>query len=490
MARNPAGMARGPGGCEARKEAQVSAPMAVGPNAKPGHQPVGPARSPSVAKPRATAEFLLTSLPLGIFWFVVLAAPILLGAFLAAAWLVVMGIILALLRWTGKLQWQTLVRGLALICIPMTSLAVRGTQIERRRVAKSLGLLISSPYRRLPRGPALARAQVRAGDPAVWRDLAYLLLLPLVGAAEFAIVVAAFTLPVVMLALPAWLFIAFPEGVPLGQGFRVDTPLEALIAVVVVLPVSVLAAYLAVIGAAGAHAALGRALLGPSRSARLAERVEELTESRSRAVQAALAERRRIERDLHDGAQQRLVSLAMELGMAKEKVAEDPEAARKLLEEAHGEAKLALAEIRDLVQGIHPAVLSDRGLDAAISALAGRCPVPVEADVELDRRPPEAAETTAYFVVAEALANVAKHSGASEAHVAVWREPEDWLVVEVTDDGKGGADPESGTGFAGLADRLAALDGRLFVESPAGGPTRVRAELPLGTPDETARGTP
>jgi signal transduction histidine kinase len=210
-----------------------------------------------------------------------------------------------------------------------------------------------------------------------------------------------------------------------------------------------------------------------------------LTASRSRAVQAALAERRRIERDLHDGAQQRLVSLAMELGMAKEKLAEDPEAARKLVEEAHGEAKLALAEIRDLVQGIHPAVLSDRGLDAAISALAGRCPVPVEVDVELDRRPPEAAETTAYFVVAEALANVAKHSGASEAHVAVWREPEDWLVVEVTDDGKGGADPESGTGFAGLADRLAALDGRLFVESPVGGPTRVRAELPLGTPDGT-----
>jgi signal transduction histidine kinase len=453
---------------------RVSAPMAV-----------GPARSPSVAKPRATAGLLLTSLPLGIFWFVALAAPILLGTFLAAVWLVVMGITLALLRWTGKLHWQILFCGLALICAPVTSLAVRGTQLERRRVARSLGFPIPSPYRPLPRGPTLARVQARAGDPAVWRDLTYLLLLLPVGVIEFAVVVAAFVFLIGTITLPLWLFVAFPEGAPLWQDLRIDTLSEALIVAVVALPVCALAAYLMVIGVSQAHAALGRALLRPSRTARLAERIEELTESRSRALAATLAERRRIERDLHDGAQQRLVSLAMELGMAKEKLAEDPEAARKLVEEAHGEAKLALDEIRDLVQGIYPAVLGDRGLDAAISALAGRCPVPVEVEVELDRRPSEAAETTAYFVVAEALANVAKHSGASEAHVAVWREREDWLVVEVTDDGKGGADPESGTGFGGLADRLAALDGRLFVESPAGGPTRVRAELPLGSPDGT-----
>jgi signal transduction histidine kinase len=459
--------------------------MAVSPDVEPGHDS---ARPPSFARLRAAAGFLLTSLPLGVFWFAVLAAPILLGAFLAAVWLVAMGITLALLSWTGKPQWQTLVRGLALISFPVTWLAVRGAQIERRRVAGSLGFPIPSPYRRLPRGPALARALARAGDPAVWRDLVYLLLLALVGAAGFTIVAGAFALPVVTLALPAWLFTAFPDGVPLGQGFRIDSPLEALIAGLIALPVSALAAYLAVVGTSGAHAALGRALLGPSRSARLARRVEELAESRSRAVQAALAERRRIERDLHDGAQQRLVSLAMELGMAKEKMTEDPEAARKLVEEAHGEAKRALAEIRDLVRGIHPVVLSDRGLDAAISALAGRSTVPVTVSVELDGRPPEAVETTAYFVVAEALANVAKHSGASEAHVAIRREPEDVLVVEIVDDGKGGAAP--GTGLAGLADRLAALDGYLFVESPAGGPTRVRAELPLGAPDGTSRETP
>jgi signal transduction histidine kinase len=209
-------------------------------------------------------------------------------------------------------------------------------------------------------------------------------------------------------------------------------------------------------------------------------------------VRAALAERRRIERDLHDGAQQRLISLAMELGMAKEKMPEDPEAARELLEAAHGEAKRALAEIRDLVRGIHPAVLSDRGLDAAISALAGRCPVPVVANVELDGRPSDAVETTAYFVVAEALANVARHAGASEARICVWHErgPEERLVVEVVDDGKGGADPGAGTGLAGLRDRLAALDGRLFVESPVGGPTRVRAQLPLGAPGAAIREVP
>jgi signal transduction histidine kinase len=165
-------------------------------------------------------------------------------------------------------------------------------------------------------------------------------------------------------------------------------------------------------------------------------------------------------------------------------------AARKLDEKSHGEVKLAPAEIRELVQGIHPTVLSDRELDATIFALAGRCPVPVEVDLVCHRRPPEAAETAAYFVVAEALANVAKHSGASEAHAAVWREPEDRLVVEVPDGGKGGVGSESGINFTGLADRLTALDGRLFLESPGGGSTCIRAGLPLDTPDRTLHGTP
>ena len=465
----------------------MSAPLTVGPSAEPGPDPAIPVRSPTLAGLRSAAGYLMTSLPLGIFWLAVLAAPILLTACVATAWLVVMGVTLALLWLTGRPRREMLGRGLTLISAPITSLSVRGAQVERSRIAGSLGHLVPSPYRRRPQGVALARA--RAGDPAVWRDLAYLLLLPLAGAAEFAIVVGAFGFFLGAFTLPAWLFVAFPDGVPLWRDVRIDTLIEASIVAVVALPVSGAAAYLGVVGLSQAHAAMVRALLGPSRRARLAERVEELTESRSRAVRAALAERRRIERDLHDGAQQRLISLAMELGMAKEKMPDDPQAARELLEAAHEEAKRALAEIRDLVRGIHPAVLSDRGLDAAISALAGRCPVPVEVNVELDGRPSEAVETTAYFVVAEALANVARHAGASGAHVWMWHErrPEDRLVVEVVDDGRGGADPGAGTGLAGLRDRLAALDGRLWVESPAGGPTRVRAQLPLGAPGAATR---
>lgn len=459
--------------------------MAIGPKAELGYDSDRPFSPPSFAGLRAAAGFLLTSLPLGLFWFVVLAAPILIGIFLSAVW--VMGPIFALVWWSGEQRRQTLLSGLALISTPLTFLSARGAQDERRRIARSLGYAVPSPYRRLPPGPKLAR--VRAEDPAVWRDLAYLLLLLPIGCAEFAGVIAGFVFVLATITLPAWLFVAFPDGALLWQEVRIDTFPEALTVAVVALPVSALAGYLLIAGLSQAHIALGRALLGPSRRARLTERVEELTESRSRVIAVALAERRRIERDLHDGAQQRLISLAMDLGMARQKISTDPEAARALVEEAHEEAKRTSADIRDLVRGIHPAVLSDRGLDAAISALADRCPVPVEVDVELDRRPPEVVETTAYFVVAEALANVAKHSGASEAQVSVWRAPEDVLVVEIVDDGKGGADPEAGTGLAGLADRLAALDGRLFVESPAGGPTRVGAEL-LGALDGTARRTP
>ena len=195
----------------------------------------------------------------------------------------------------------------------------------------------------------------------------------------------------------------------------------------------------------------------------------------------------------------------MALGMARQKLENgpgkgtgDPEVAKatELVGEAHEEAKRALAEIRDLIRGIHPAVLTDRGLDAAVSALAHRSPIPTSVEVELDERPPEAAEITAYFTIAEALTNVARHSGASEARVLVRRErgtedgklPENLLVVEVEDDGGGGADP-AGAGLARLADRAVVLDGRLTVESPAGGPTRMRAELPWAGPGAGPRRT-
>ena len=227
-----------------------------------------------------------------------------------------------------------------------------------------------------------------------------------------------------------------------------------------------------------ADAALARWLLSPP--ADLAARVTELEISRERVVDAAEAERRRIERDLHDGAQQRLVALAMELGRAKAKFGDDPEGARDLLDRAHIEAKAALTELRNLVRGVHPPILTERGLDPALSGLAALCPIPVDVHVEVPVRPKPAVEAVAYFMVAEALTNVAKHSRAS--HVSVVVEGHGFpgtLTVLVSDDGIGGADPR-GAGLSGLADRVSGVDGELSVESPSGGPTMISAVLPCG----------
>ncbi|THA43069.1 histidine kinase, partial [Streptomyces sp. A1136] len=191
-------------------------------------------------------------------------------------------------------------------------------------------------------------------------------------------------------------------------------------------------------------------LLGPSR---LATRVTELESDRGVVVDTAAADLRRIERDLHDGAQARLVALAMDLGLAKEKLTADPEAAAKMVDEAHGEVKVALQELRDLARGIHPAVLTDRGLDAALSSVASRCTVPVRVEVDLPGRPVPAIEGIAYFTVSELLQNVSKHSGASRATVDVWRAGPR-LMLQVGDNGRGGADATAGSGLAGLAERL------------------------------------
>ncbi|MFE4415353.1 histidine kinase, partial [Streptomyces sp. NPDC056821] len=222
---------------------------------------------------------------------------------------------------------------------------------------------------------------------------------------------------------------------------------------------------------------LVRGLLSPSDE--LERRIAELESDRGVVVDTAAADLRRIERDLHDGAQARLVNLAMGLGLAKEKLLEgqSDEHVAAMVAEAHGEVKLALQELRDLARGIHPAVLTDRGLDAALSAVASRCTVPVQVTVELESRPAAAIEGIAYFTVSELLQNVSKHSGARIASVDVWR-AEDRLMLQVEDDGVGNADVSKGSGLAGLAERLDAVDGILIVDSPSGGPTRVTAELP------------
>jgi signal transduction histidine kinase len=230
----------------------------------------------------------------------------------------------------------------------------------------------------------------------------------------------------------------------------------------------------------GVSAAAALALENERLGAELRAKVDELRSSRTRMIEAGLAERRRLERDLHDGAQQRLVSLALELRMAEDRLEDDPESARELLDAASHELDAALAELRELARGIHPALLTDRGLDAALETLAHRAPVPVELQGTPGERLPEPVELAAYFVVTEALTNVAKYAHASRASVRAERR-DGHLFVEVSDDGVGGADPSRGSGLRGLADRLSALEGRLDVHSENGDGTTVRAKIPLET---------
>ncbi|WAU79159.1 sensor domain-containing protein [Streptomyces sp. Qhu-G9] len=240
-------------------------------------------------------------------------------------------------------------------------------------------------------------------------------------------------------------------------------------------------------GLANADRAMVRALLSPSNE--LERRIAELESDRGVVVDTAAADLRRIERDLHDGAQARLVNLAMGLGLAKEKLLEGQadETVAAMVDEAHGEVKLALQELRDLARGIHPAVLTDRGLDAALSSVGARCTVPVKVTADLPARPAAAIEGIAYFTVSELLQNVSKHSGARSASVDVWRS-DDRLLIQVHDDGRGGASLDGGTGMAGLADRLGAVDGLFIIDSPVGGPTTITAELPWRNRTEGAEG--
>jgi signal transduction histidine kinase len=226
-------------------------------------------------------------------------------------------------------------------------------------------------------------------------------------------------------------------------------------------------------------AAAGMAIDNERLDAELRAKVAELRESRSRMLRIGLEERRRLERDLHDGAQQRLVSMALNMRLARDKMRGDPETAEQMLDGASAELDAALEELRELARGIHPAVLSDRGLDAALETLARRAPLPVELNRDSHERLPESIELAAYFVVSEALTNVAKYADASHAQVNVARR-NGKLLVEVADDGVGGADPDHGTGLRGLADRLAVIEGRLEVDSPPGEGTTIRARIPCG----------
>ncbi|MEV5876872.1 sensor domain-containing protein [Streptomyces sp. NPDC052101] len=327
---------------------------------------------------------------------------------------------------------------LTVIGLPLLAVSLLGARqlgkLERARARWLLGVRVEEPTP-LPlakTGGLLQRLWMALKDPVGWRTLLYDAIRLPWGVLTFCTVLTS-------------LFVLWPVLPYLARGF------------------------------ANVDRFMVRGLLSPSDE--LERRIAELESDRGVVVDTAAADLRRIERDLHDGAQARLVNLAMGLGLAKEKLLEDPDSAASMVAEAHGEVKLALQELRDLARGIHPAVLTDRGLDAALSSVASRCTVPVKVTVDLQDRPAPAIEGIAYFTVSELLQNISKHSRARSASVDVWR-TEERLLIQVRDDGQGGARLDAGTGMRGLADRLGAVDGLFVLDSPTGGPTVVTAELP------------
>ncbi|TQK68489.1 MULTISPECIES: sensor histidine kinase [unclassified Nocardioides] len=306
---------------------------------------------------------------------------------------------------------------------------------HRRMAAAVLGEPVPAPYLPLPPGP-LPGLRARALDPATWRDLLWMLW-AMTGGIVLSLLV--FLLMVAVVTLPLWWY----GAVPLMR----------------------------------ARSWVDRAILSPGRTEALERRVHDLTTSRAVVVDHSAAELRRIERDLHDGPQARLAAVSLSLGLADDLFETDPLAARKLLNEARGTSSTALGELRDVVRGIHPPVLADRGLTGAVSALALDMAVPVELALDVPDRLPAPVESAVYFAVAECLANTAKHAGAAQSWVTLHHDGT-VLRAEVGDDGRGGADLHTGSGLPGVAARLAAFDGILSVSSPAGGPTVVTWEVP------------
>ncbi|PJE98298.1 histidine kinase, partial [Streptomyces carminius] len=379
-----------------------------------------------------------------------------------------------------------LITSLGVPLLALTLMLFRGVgALERARARALLGMEIAEPEpvgagRRGSGALAWMGALLRSGT--AWRHLLYAFLHFPWAVFAFCVVLPFWVTGWGLLAYPLWAWVlpthAGQPGIQIygeagGESWYVDSPPEILLTSAVGLAV-VLAAPWLLRGLTGVDRVLVRGLLGPSE---LATRMRELESDRRTVTDTASADLRRIERDLHDGAQARLVALAMGLGLAKEKLPADPETAAKMVDEAHGEVKLALAELRDLARGIHPAILTDRGLGPALSNLAARCTVPTTITTDLPTRPAPAIEGIAYFTVSELLQNISKHSHATHATVDLWR-TDDRLLIQITDNGHGGATTEGGTGLSGLTERLDSVDGLLLLDSPTGGPTTITAELP------------
>jgi len=396
--------------------------------------------------------YLLLALPLGVIEFSVLVTALSFGFGTAITLIGIPVLVASVWAW----RWMA--------------------QVERGLIARLIGTEIPSPYRPDPKDASWwKRVGARLADPATWKDLAFLLLQLPVGIISFTVAVTVVGLGLGLLFAPAYYWSLAPGD--WIAGLNVDTIGEAI----AVVP---LGALILVLGIPGLNALarlygwLAAQLLGSNADPALTAQVHELEDARSRIIAAADGERRRIERDLHDGAQQRLVALALNLRMAEQRVESGDPTASELVRQAGEEANLALKELRDLARGIHPAILTNRGLPAALEDLAARATVPVEVVAKPDERLPDPVEAAAYFVVSECLANICKHAEATSATVAV-RAADGVLTVEVADDGTGGATLGGGSGIQGLVDRVGALSGTLTVESPPGEGTRVIASIPL-----------
>ncbi|WP_445442997.1 histidine kinase [Clavibacter sp. km1a] len=388
------------------------------------------------------------------------AVDLLIDAVLGLAWVLILVTLLS--TGIGTLP----AAGLGVLVLAATAVLIRGIGVvERARAAAVHDIVITPPVRRRTRVTSawrlLTQPLLDLVDPVTWRQLLHHALSMVLGGIFLTLLLA---VPPLAAAAGAGELGVVPGGVASG-----------VIAAVLLAAVLLLYAW----GAGALDRAVSPALLGTSRTAALESRVDTLADARQGAVDAASTERLRIERDLHDGVQPRLVALAMTLGMARARMDTDPAAARELLDQAHRDAKDSITELRQLARGIHPAVLTDRGLDAALSAVASRNAVPTTVRVDLSARPRPEVEAVLYFAVAEALTNVAKHSGATRCSVVVDEVPGGVRAV-ITDDGRGGAtrDGNPGGGLGGMHDRVRAAGGTLTTSSPLGGPTDVTVEVP------------
>jgi len=360
--------------------------------------------------------------------------------------------------------------GLLLVVVAGPLVALPVARVERLRLRLIHADPVPAP--RLAGGSGWLHR--RYTSPMTWRELAYLVVVTVAAAPSVALLLA-MTAVVALIVSP--LLVAPGRTLALGLG-QADTVAAALPYSLLGMTLFPVVLYLSA-GLAGLHATVARALLAAGSGERLRTELVEVSRSRERLVNAFDAERRRIERDLHDGAQERLVALILQLGLAKLEVPPDSPGAATVAG-AHVQAKQLLTELREFIHGIHPQALSDLGLPAAVQELADRSVLPVTVECAIPDRLSTVVEGAAYFVVAEAVSNAGKHSGATELRIAA-KVRRDVLTVEILDNGRGGADAGHGSGLTGLADRAAAIGGTLSLSSPIGGPTTVRAEFPCGS---------